>query len=291
MELRVEALAARAGVSVDTVRYYQARNLLHPPRREGRVAWYDETHLERLRRVRGLQARGFSLATIARILGGELDAADEALVGALAAEASPAGAGPLLTLGDLAERTGVPVPVLQAVVAEGLLVPQRVGDQAGYTEEDVAAARAGLAILGWGIPLSDLLQLATAHHRAMTDIARRAVDLFDTHVRHAARDDPDVDPQQAAERMVEAFHTLLPAAATLVGHHFTRVLLAEAMDHIERVGSGAERDAVGVPAALSVAAAATAPAAVAAAATASTAAPAATTGSAAGRGPARRRAR
>lgn len=239
MDLRVEGLAARAGVSVDTVRYYQARGLLHPPRRQGRVAWYDDAHLERLRRVRALQARGFSLATIARILDGQLDAADEALVGAVAEEAAPAGPGQLLRLEDLAERTGIPSPVLQALVAEGLLVPRRVGDEAGYGDDDVAAARAGLAILGWGIPLTELLELATAHHRAMTDIARRAVDLFDTHVRHAARDDPDVSAEEAADRMVEAFHTLLPAAATLVSHHFTRVLLQQAMDHIEQVGAGA----------------------------------------------------
>ncbi len=35
---RVEALAAEAGISVDTVRYYQKLGLLHPPERQGRVA-------------------------------------------------------------------------------------------------------------------------------------------------------------------------------------------------------------------------------------------------------------
>lgn len=239
MDLRVEALAARAGVSVDTVRYYQARGLLHAPRRQGRVAWYDDGHLERLRRIRSLQGRGFSLATIARLLDGQLDAADEALVGALTDEEAPAGTSPLLSLQQVAERTGIPAAVLQAVMAEGLLVPRRVGEASGFTEDDVAAARAGLAILGWGIPLSDLLELATAHHRAMAELAERAVELFDTHVRHAARDDPALRPEEAAARMVEAFHTLLPAAATLVGHHFTRVLLQQAMAHIEQVGTAA----------------------------------------------------
>lgn len=245
MELRVEALAAQAGVSVDTVRYYQARGLLHPPRREGRVAWYDDGHVERLRHIRALQARGFSLATIVRILEGQLDAADEALVGALAQETAPSGAGEPLTLDDLSARTGIPLPVLRALEVEGLLVPRRLGDDAGYGEDDVAAARAGLAILNWGIPLSDLLELATAHHRAMVELADRAVQLFDTHVRHATRDDPAVDAEEAAARMVEAFHTLLPAAATLVGHHFTRVLLQQAMDHVERVGAAAPATGTG----------------------------------------------
>ncbi|MGH9074678.1 MAG: MerR family transcriptional regulator, partial [Acidimicrobiales bacterium] len=65
-DLRVDQLAARAEVSVDTIRFYQARGLLPPPRRQGRVAWYDVTHLERLDRIRRLQEQGLSLATIHR---------------------------------------------------------------------------------------------------------------------------------------------------------------------------------------------------------------------------------
>lgn len=238
----MEGLAARAGVSVDTIRYYQARGLLHPPRRQGRVVYYDQSHLARLRRVRALQERGFSLATIARVLSGQLDEADQALVGAVANEDAPAADEPLLTLAQLADRTGIPVELLAAVANEGLLVPKRVGDDEGYTEQDVAAARAGLTLLQWGIPLSELLQVAAEHHRAVTALAQRAIDLFDRHVRHhpgtpaaTAGDDPD------PERLVEAFHALLPAATTLVGHHFTRVLLQQATEHIERFGSPGER--------------------------------------------------
>ena len=241
----METLAVRAGVSVDTIRYYQARGILHTPRRQGRVAWYDETHLARLQRIRGLQAKGFTLATIARIVDGSLDAADEALVSALADETTrPSGDRGLLSVEDLSARTGIPVPVLQAVTAEGLLVPHRIGDRYGYTEGDVAAAAAGLALLGWGIPLTDLLELAADHHRATTDIARRAVALFDTHIRHRLRDDSQVDEATAAIRLVDAFRALLPATTTLVGHHFTRVLLQAALDHIEHVGTDPELDAI-----------------------------------------------
>ena len=55
---RVEDLARRADVSVDTIRFYQKRRLLPPPEREGRVAWYGPEHLERLARIRELRARG-----------------------------------------------------------------------------------------------------------------------------------------------------------------------------------------------------------------------------------------
>jgi hypothetical protein len=38
-EIRVEEVARRAAVSVDTIRFYQKRGLLPPPRRAGRIAW------------------------------------------------------------------------------------------------------------------------------------------------------------------------------------------------------------------------------------------------------------
>ncbi|TMC11251.1 MAG: MerR family transcriptional regulator [Chloroflexi bacterium] len=66
MEYRIEQLAQAGGVAVDTIRFYQGKGLLDPPRRDGRVTWYAEHHLERLRRIRDLQQRGFTLAVIRR---------------------------------------------------------------------------------------------------------------------------------------------------------------------------------------------------------------------------------
>lgn len=241
----MEQLAARADVSVDTVRFYQARGLLPPPRREGRVAWYGREHLERLGRIRNLQARGLSLATIKRLVAGELDAADEALVSALSAS-DGGGAGPgqdLLTLGELAEHSGIPLPVLRAVEREGLLIPRRAGGERRYTHADVEAARAGLAMLEVGLPLPEVLQLARQHHEAMRAVAKRAVELFDIHIRKPLRESGLPD-DEAAARLVDAFATLLPATTTLVSHHFRRVLLAVAQEHIEHVGVDAELRAV-----------------------------------------------
>ena len=72
MRYRVEQLSAATGVSVDTIRYYQSLGLLDPPEREGRVAWYDAEHADRIREVRQLQAKGLTLAAIKRVLRGEL---------------------------------------------------------------------------------------------------------------------------------------------------------------------------------------------------------------------------
>ena len=240
MDYRVEALAARADVSVDTVRFYQSRGLLPPPRREGRVAWYGEEHLERLARIRRLQARGLTLATIARLLAGELDAADEALVTAVATDPDDDAS---FTIEELAERSAIPLGLLQAVVKEGLLVPRRTGGEDRFTGADVEAGAAGLRLLEAGLPLPEVLDLARRHHAAMRAVAERAVELFDTHVRHPLRDSGLPD-DEAAARLVDAFTTLLPATTELVTHHFRRTLLDVAQEHIERVGGDAERAAV-----------------------------------------------
>lgn len=250
MPYRVEELAAKADTSVDTIRYYQARSLLTPPTRVGRVAWYSDDHLERLARIRRLQARGLGLAVILRILDGELDHADEALIAAVATEASPppapaadAAGAAWLTLAEVAARSGIPLAVLDAVVREGLLVPHRVQGSDRYSDADVAAAAAGLRLLELGLPLPELLDLARQHTDAMRATAARAVELFDRYVRQRLRSE-GVDEDTAAERLVSAFEQILPATLTIVTHHFRCTLLAVAQEHIERVGTDGERQLV-----------------------------------------------
>lgn len=67
-ELTVDELAARAGVTVRTVRFYSSRGLLPPPRLRGRTGMYSGEHLARLDLIRELQALGFTLAAIERQL-------------------------------------------------------------------------------------------------------------------------------------------------------------------------------------------------------------------------------
>ncbi|MEA3077749.1 MAG: hypothetical protein QOF60_2657 [Actinomycetota bacterium] len=243
MDYRVEQLAAKADVSVDTVRFYQSRGLLPPPRRQGRVAYYGDEHLDRLARIRTLQGRGLNLATIQRLMAGELDAADEALVTAISSTTATNEEGETFTLEELAERSRIPLGLLRAVLREGLLIPRKLGGLDRFTTADVDAAAAGLRLLEAGLPLPEILDLARTHDRAMRAVAERAVELFDTHVRHPLRTSTLAD-DEAAARLVDAFLTLLPATTELVTHHFRRTLLAVAQEHIERVGGDAELAAV-----------------------------------------------
>jgi DNA-binding transcriptional MerR regulator len=66
--MTIEDLAREAGTATTTVRMYQSRGLLPPPVRRGRVGFYGDGHLARLRLIAQLQDEGFSLASIKRLI-------------------------------------------------------------------------------------------------------------------------------------------------------------------------------------------------------------------------------
>lgn len=154
-----------------------------------------------------------------------LDPADAALVAALGG----GNGGTLLTRAELAERAGVPESLLEAMEREGLLDPAG----GGYSDEDAGVLGAGLELLQAGLPLAELLDLARRHDQAMRAVADEAVELFVRFVRDPIRGSA-ADPDEAAQRMLDAFQRMLPATSGLVAHHFRRTLLAAARDRLRR---------------------------------------------------------
>jgi DNA-binding transcriptional MerR regulator len=229
---RVDQLAAACDVSVDTVRFYQSRGLLPQPVREGRVAWYDEAHADRIRRIRELQRKGLTLAAIARVVEGDLGPTDTDLAAAVAVARGSDAAPSSLTLDELSVASGVPSSLIEAVEREGIAIGRRVGGQVLYSGADAEVMRTALRLLEFGLPVADLLGLARDADAALRDLAVRAVELFDAHVREPIRDTAGDDPI-AATRTVEAFEALLPAVTALVANHFRRVLLEEAERRLE----------------------------------------------------------
>jgi hypothetical protein len=120
-----------------------------------------------------------------------------------------------------------------------LLVPRLHDGEPRYTADDVRIVSAGLRLLQAGLPLPGLFDLARRHHSAVRDVATHAVELFDESVRQPLRA-ADLPEAEKAERLVEAFRLLLPAVSELVAHHFRRVLLQVAQEHLEAVGHPAE---------------------------------------------------
>ncbi len=73
--LTIDELSSAVGLTVRTTRYYASLGLIPAPIRQGRVAFYDDTHRARLELVRALQDHGFTLQAIEGFLGSLPDAA------------------------------------------------------------------------------------------------------------------------------------------------------------------------------------------------------------------------
>jgi DNA-binding transcriptional MerR regulator len=161
-EYRAAELAELAGITTRTLRFYRERKLLPPPRREGRIAWYDEHHLARLRTISGLLARGHTLGGIADLLGAfesgrdshgtaELLGMESSMITALFAEETPI----RLTPEELADYYQGEVTV------ENLAAALDIGYIAVDGDEFVHASRrlldASSELVKKGIPLSAVL--------------------------------------------------------------------------------------------------------------------------------------
>src|SRR4026209_790342 len=87
--MRVGEVAERAGVNVETLRYYERRGLLPAPDRDpSGPRRYDEDTVRLLRAIKEAQAVGFTLGEIAEYLRASRRSASpsEALRGRMAAE-------------------------------------------------------------------------------------------------------------------------------------------------------------------------------------------------------------
>lgn len=181
-EYRVDELARQAGVASTTVRLYQTRGLLAPPRLEGRTGWYDDSHLSRLRLIARLQGEGYSLAGIANLLeqweqGRSLDAVVgvEAELDALLGDVHAVVLDPPELLGRFPEGA-MTAEVMQRAVSLGLVEPTNDG-KVRVADRRFLETGAGLAHLG--IPTDVILDEWEALVGHTDDIAARFIALFE----------------------------------------------------------------------------------------------------------------
>ena len=69
-QLTIDELARRTGMTVRNLRAHQSRGLLPPPEVRGRTGYYGAEHLARVELIRELQAEGFNLEAIRKLLEG-----------------------------------------------------------------------------------------------------------------------------------------------------------------------------------------------------------------------------
>jgi DNA-binding transcriptional MerR regulator len=170
--LTIDELAARAGVTVRTVRFYSARGLLPPPaigpRRIGR---YGPAHLSRLSLIGELQHQGLSLAAIERYLRqlpDDISAHDLALHRALVASWLPEGVQDI-DRERLEHRAGRPLTDADLDRLAAMDVLERTDDPDAF-RVDPATLHLGVRLLDMLIPVDALL----AAREVMLEHARAA---------------------------------------------------------------------------------------------------------------------
>ncbi|MFD8632188.1 MerR family transcriptional regulator [Streptomyces sp. NPDC059533] len=167
-EYRTEELAEAAGIPVRTLRFYRERKLLPPPRREGRIAWYDEHHLARLRTIAALLERGHTLGGIAELTAAFESGRDAGQVGELLgigwSEETPVRLSPE-TLADYFEGEVTPENLAAALDLGYLAVD---GDEIVHVSRRLLDVSSDL--VREGVPLADVLETGRqvrAHADAM----------------------------------------------------------------------------------------------------------------------------
>src|SRR4051812_22433299 len=108
-ELTVDELARRCAMTVRNVRAHQSRGLLPPPTIRGRTGLYGPEHVARLELITALQADGFNLEAIRRLLAAAGGSTSEVLRFTHAARSSFDDEEPAVVDADeLADRYGGP---------------------------------------------------------------------------------------------------------------------------------------------------------------------------------------
>jgi DNA-binding transcriptional MerR regulator len=228
-EYRLDELARHAVVASTTVRLYQAKGLLAPPRLEGRTGWYDDSHLSRLRLIARLQSEGHSLAGIADLLeqwesGRSLDAVIgvEAGLDSLLGDVHAIVLDPVDLLGRFPDGSMTP-EAMQRAAALGLVEPT---DDGMVRVADRRFLDSGTALAELGVPVDVILDEWEALVVHTDAIAQRFITIFETRL---APDDwrDGLDTDHARE-----------LAATLAQLQATaRQVLAAALDaSVARIG-------------------------------------------------------
>jgi DNA-binding transcriptional MerR regulator len=205
----IDELARHTGLTARNIRAYQSRGLVDRPEIRGRTGHYGPRHVARLQLIRELQAAGFSLDAIRRLLelapGATVDDAlrfGTALLVPWAPEEPE-----IVEATDLARRFGVPFdPNLDLVRRAAALGILEVLEDGRVKVNSPTLLRAGEQVVALGVPVERALDVVEEVTRDAEGVARAFVELFEDHVwdpfEAAGRPDEDwVRIRESAERL------------------------------------------------------------------------------------------
>jgi DNA-binding transcriptional MerR regulator len=177
-QLTIDQLAQRTGMTVRNIRAHQARGLLPPPEVRARTGYYSADHIARIELIRELQADGYNLDLIRKLLEGAAGQSGAVLqftrtLRAPFVEEEPQ----IVTLTELGERFQSTDPkLLEKAIALGVL--RQLDDEGRFEEISPLLAAAGGELVALGIPAEQALELRVRMRRHADSVAKAFAQLF-----------------------------------------------------------------------------------------------------------------
>ena len=223
--MTIEELSRRTGLSVRNIRSHRTAGLLPPPEVRDGLGWYGPEHLDRLRLIQELQAEGFNLRGIKRLIDERAGSA-AGLLGLKHALSEPFGGGApakIVSLEELAARLGAHASpeVLERAIELELVVP--LGD-GRFELPNAAMLDMADQVVASGIPLGAALELFELVRTDLRHIAGAFIDAFVEHVFQAARPEGGAADWQSVGAALAA---LRPIASEGVLATFQEVMTQE----------------------------------------------------------------
>jgi DNA-binding transcriptional MerR regulator len=177
--LTIDELARRTGMTARNIRAHQTRGLLPAPQLDGRTGFYDDEHISRLELIKDMQAAGFNLGAIKRLLdvapvgtGEEVLRFERALMAPWAAEEPQ-----ILDRSELESMLGgeVSPQTIRRAVELGVIV--ELGDER-YEAPSPGLLRAGAEVVSLGIPVERVIEVFEELMEHSRGVANVFVELF-----------------------------------------------------------------------------------------------------------------
>ncbi len=226
-DLTVEQLAGEVGMSVRNIRNHHTRGLLPPPDVRARVGYYNQEHVARLRLILDLQADGFNLTAIERLLSGT-DGLAQRLLGLRTAVTTPfePETPQVITAEELSERFGeLDAKDIARVRNLKLLLP--LGEDR-YEAPSPTLLDAAEQVMAVGISLHTALALVERISRHCESISRAFTRLYLKELWEPF--ERAGQPQQEWQELIDAIDSLRPLASEALLALFKQRMTAQLED-------------------------------------------------------------
>src|SRR3954453_12677013 len=176
--MTIDELARRTGMTVRNIRAHQSRGLVPPPKVRGRTGYYGDDHVSRIELIKELQADGFNLESIRKLLETAGGSSSEVLDFSRMLRAPFEDEQPeIVSAEEMAERWGGALDPRLMARGEKLGMFRDLGE-GSYEVLSPRLQRAGMELAELGVPPEVALEVASQVRTNARRVARVFIGLF-----------------------------------------------------------------------------------------------------------------